>query len=377
MASKQNIVKHVKRFHPDSDPSETISKVQISQQQEQNPIVIPKPKKAAKKKKKAYQHFSQLSNIFNNNDMIEQFSISKSKKTLACSSIVAPALPPVLNTTSITGVIDIDVSPGVDVDMQISPARSVRQETDTLLCQSRTGQPGGIQTLSDRDRFDLCDESRANDDVVPVIDIDSFFPFPDIHETDRILDVLEASPDSTFNLLFRGSDVCDQRQFSTQRHFLAPTSPVLSQHGPPLSSQADSVVETSQMLEKSPLMETSFRNHRSNNSSYMQDITLTPPSPAQLSIPNQFHVSLAGPSHPPVLRRRDCQLACPTDSVQPTHGVQHRTFTVPYNTRGHCGLQGCVGCNREPCGTCQHCIHKKEKTILLNYMNVFARIINT
>ena len=184
LASKQNIVKHVKRFHPDSDPSETISKVQISQQQEQNPIVIPKTKKAAKKKKKAYQHFSQLSNIFNNNDMIEQFSISKSKKNLACSSIVSPALPPVPNTTSTTGVIDIDVSPGVDVDMQLSPARSVRQETDTLLCQSRTGQPSGIQTLTDRDRFDLCDESRANDDVVPVIDVDSFFP--DIHETDRI-----------------------------------------------------------------------------------------------------------------------------------------------------------------------------------------------
>ena len=175
------------------------------------------------------------------------------------------------------------------------------------------------------------------------------------------------SPDSTFNLLFRGSDVCDQRQFSTQRHFLAPTSPVLSQHGPPLSSQPDSVLETSQMLETSPL--TSFHNHQSKNSSYMleneteQDITLTPPSPAPLSVPTQFHVSLAGPSHPPVLRRRDRQLACPTDSVQPTHGVQHRTFTVPYNTRGHCGVQGCVGCNREPCGTCQNCIHKKEKRL--------------
>ena len=104
-----------------------------------------------------------------------------------------------------------------------------------------------------------------------------------------------------------------------------------------------------------------------NDSEY--NITLTPPSPpATMSVPTQVHASLADPSQPPVLKRRDRHLAGPTVSVQPTHSVQHRTFTVPYNTRGHCGLQGCVRCNREPCGTCQNCIHKKEKR-LGNYSN--------
>ena len=159
--------------------------------------------------------------------MIEQFSISKSKKpgTLASSSSVAPSLTPIPNT-SITDVINIDVSPGgigVDGNMQQSGARSDRLES-----QSRSGQPSVIQTLSDRDRFDRCDESGDNEDEVHLIDIDSFLPFPDI-ETDRIVDDLEASQDSTFNLLFRSSEVCDQpRQFTTQRHFLSCTEPSCS-----------------------------------------------------------------------------------------------------------------------------------------------------
>ena len=46
-----------------------------------HPSLIPKLKKGAQKKKKASQPVSQLSNIFNNNDMIKQFSLSKRKKT--------------------------------------------------------------------------------------------------------------------------------------------------------------------------------------------------------------------------------------------------------------------------------------------------------
>ena len=38
------------------------------------------------------------------------------------------------------------------------------------------------------------------------------------------------------------------------------------------------------------------------------------------------------------------------------------TFEVPYKrVRGHCGDQDCIGCNREPCGSCYNCLHKREK----------------
>lgn len=37
------------------------------------------------------------------------------------------------------------------------------------------------------------------------------------------------------------------------------------------------------------------------------------------------------------------------------------TFKVPFKTRGHCGDPGCTGCNTEPCGLCENCLHKKEK----------------
>ena len=29
-------------------------------------------------------------------------------------------------------------------------------------------------------------------------------------------------------------------------------------------------------------------------------------------------------------------------------------------TRGHCGSEECVGCNRQPCGECYNCLHKRE-----------------
>ena len=33
---------------------------------------------------------------------------------------------------------------------------------------------------------------------------------------------------------------------------------------------------------------------------------------------------------------------------------------LPFKTRGHCGEVDCVGCNREPCGSCYNCLHKSE-----------------
>ena len=38
-----------------------------------------------------------------------------------------------------------------------------------------------------------------------------------------------------------------------------------------------------------------------------------------------------------------------------------RIFQLPYKTRGHCEDPDCVGCNKEPCGSCQNCLNKKEK----------------
>ena len=79
LASKQSATKHVKAFHSQSDPKQTILAVKTSTSDSQsNPV--------KKVKKKAYGHFSQLSNIFNINNMVERFCWSKTpgkmKKTL-------------------------------------------------------------------------------------------------------------------------------------------------------------------------------------------------------------------------------------------------------------------------------------------------------
>ena len=69
LASKQNAAKHVKKFHVDKDPKETIVKVTVQVSDKESNV-------APKKKKSAYSHFSQLSNIFNNSSLVQSFSWS-------------------------------------------------------------------------------------------------------------------------------------------------------------------------------------------------------------------------------------------------------------------------------------------------------------
>ena len=40
---------------------------------------------------------------------------------------------------------------------------------------------------------------------------------------------------------------------------------------------------------------------------------------------------------------------------------QEETHGHVVKTRGHCGDRTCLGCNREPCGSCLNCIHKRKK----------------
>ena len=70
LASKQNAAKHIKKFHADKDPKETMLKVTAQVIEKQSNV-------APKKKKAAYSHFSQLSNIFNNSSLVQSFSWSK------------------------------------------------------------------------------------------------------------------------------------------------------------------------------------------------------------------------------------------------------------------------------------------------------------
>ena len=70
-ASKQTAVNHANKYHGDSDPGLIIVKVSKS-------IHLKAP--ASKNKKKAYNHFSQLSNVFNSDHFVEDFSWSSTFK---------------------------------------------------------------------------------------------------------------------------------------------------------------------------------------------------------------------------------------------------------------------------------------------------------
>ena len=70
-ASKQTAVNHARKFHEDSDPGLIIAKVSKS-------IHLKAP--ALKTKKKAYSHFSQLTNVFNCDQVVEGFSWSNTSK---------------------------------------------------------------------------------------------------------------------------------------------------------------------------------------------------------------------------------------------------------------------------------------------------------
>ena len=83
LVSKQSATKHVKTFHSGSDPNQTIVEVKTSTSDTQS-----KPVK--KVQKKAYGHFSQLTNVFNNNTLVERFSWSKNARKTEENSPVVP-----------------------------------------------------------------------------------------------------------------------------------------------------------------------------------------------------------------------------------------------------------------------------------------------
>jgi hypothetical protein len=81
----------VKRFHDGSNPGDTITKVKVA-------ISEKPPKPVAKEKRKAYSYFSELGNLFNDENMFESFSWSKPKaanpsETVASTSLVAVSGP--------------------------------------------------------------------------------------------------------------------------------------------------------------------------------------------------------------------------------------------------------------------------------------------
>ena len=81
LASKQTAINHVKVFHKESDPNVTISKVRVQISEDKDQIGNPKPKKDEKVKNKAFKHFSQLSNIFSDESIVEKFSFGKPKQS--------------------------------------------------------------------------------------------------------------------------------------------------------------------------------------------------------------------------------------------------------------------------------------------------------
>ena len=93
LASKQNALKHVQKFHEEKSPTETIVKVKVTNVEKQ-------PKPVPKVKKKAYAFCSQLHSIFNDANLVEKFSWSKRKKSNNSEQVSAgcSSQGPVANT---------------------------------------------------------------------------------------------------------------------------------------------------------------------------------------------------------------------------------------------------------------------------------------
>ena len=329
LSSKQSAVSHVKTFHGDSDPCKTISKV-IVQVDEQNENIIPtsQPKKGIKrKKKKAYQHISQLSNIFNNNDFVETFSLSKPKKLKPDNFIESDSTPSVAPPAATRPPARASAPGGASLPAvafphagashpdgsflssggssagpsacepppppaSASPPHATASSTSAgsplitevlhiiagRLAPVNAGEAGALNDsdssntqlilpppadLRADDGVDLCNEPSGSD--IPEVDLETCLPFP---INDEEMFEFESSQDSTFNdstfnFLFRGSDLCDRssRQEVTAapagHHFLSLnfSDPVSSQ-GPPLSSLTDSRQDPPPTLIDHPVLET-------------------------------------------------------------------------------------------------------------------------
>ena len=81
LASKQTALKHIGTYHKTADPSGSIAKVKVQVTDKEEKGSTTQNKKNPTSKNKAFGFFAPLTNIFNNESMVEGFSWGDKKKT--------------------------------------------------------------------------------------------------------------------------------------------------------------------------------------------------------------------------------------------------------------------------------------------------------
>ena len=139
LASKQNALKHVKKFHEEKSPTETIVKVKVTNVEKQ-------PKPVQKVKKKAYAFCYQLHSIFNDANLVEKFSWSKQKKSNNSEQVSAgcSSQGPVANTRT-EGLSNSSCSDYPQLSSS-EPTQSMHQTPNT----EAMPQPSGAAVMTGR-----------------------------------------------------------------------------------------------------------------------------------------------------------------------------------------------------------------------------------
>ena len=301
LASKQTALQHVKVFHSESDPVKTILKV-VTEEPEVDQSLNIKKKKSIKKK--AFNYFSQLSNIFSNNNLVETFSLSQSK-----NSTIKEQKSKTISSTPQNSLPNMAAS-SVNLDAN-------NTALEGLLNPNQDGSnPGDSEddALGNTPEDNFLNKSE----LLPGLDT----TFSDISS----LDILEEN-DTTYNILFRGSEMFNIEQEPEEHNI---TSVCKSQD---------------------------FLNQTIYDFTHSQDFAATssavdPNSHSDWSVSSSLSTNQESAGR---------QLRSLPSIAKPQPSATVKTFTVPQKTRGHCGNPECAGCNREPCGTCINCIYKKQR----------------
>jgi hypothetical protein len=324
LASKQTALQHVKVFHNQSDPVQTILKI-ITQESAVNQNMNIKKKKSTKKK--AFNYFSQLSNMFNDNNLVETFSLSQSKKSTSKEqkSKSDPRNP--------------DPSRSLDQPTNTSPEPATATSVNLAVANNTTlddfldPNPEGSDPVdSQYEALVLGNTPEENfldkSDLLPGLDTS----FSDLSS----LDILGEN-DTTYNILFRGSEMFDIDQEPNEYNT------TLDEH---------SVCKSQDVLNKTIYDSTDSNFSRESSHIAASSSVADPISHSDWSVSSSTSANQRSASR---LLRSLPSIAIPSPSAT------IKTVTVPNKTRGHCGNPECAGCNREPCGTCINCIHKKQR----------------
>ena len=319
LASKQTALQHVKVFHNESDPVQTILKVITQESAVKQSLNISKKKST---KKKAFNYFSQLSNMFNDNNMVETFSMSQSKKHKSKSDLSNP-----------------DTSRSIDQPTNSSPEPAIATSVNLAVVNNTTLDDFPDPNPEGSDPVNSQYEALGNTPEDNFLDKSDLLPGLDRSFSDfSSLDILGEN-DTTYNILFRGSEMFDIEQEPDEYN---------------TTMDENSVCKSRDVLNQTIYDFTDSNSSRESPHIADSSSVADPNSHSDWSVSSSTSTNQKSASR---LLRSLPSIARPSPSASATI----RTFTVPNKTRGHCGNPECAGCNRDPCGTCINCIHKKQR----------------